>query len=180
MILVLGIVLSSAAVFGLVVSDFSWENMLVAVTLSSVLLVIFRRHALPRSLPPNGLALHLVVYSPVLFWFLLIDILKGTYQIITITVGLRPLVQPGIVKIPIGNHSPTGVGPVGFFVTLSPGSFLVDIDWEEYVMLVHVIDATDPDAVRKDAEKYYRLWEYGTYIPEALKQTRHEEDGGHA
>ncbi len=169
MILVLGILISSAMVFALVVSDFSWENMVVAFTLAGALLVIFRKQALPRSLPPSGLALHLIIYAPVLFWFLLIDILKGTWQIVTITLGLRPLVQPGIVKIPIGAHSVSGVGPVGFFITLSPGSFLVDIDWTEGVMLVHVIDAHDPDAVRKDAEKYYRLWEYGTYMPERMK-----------
>ena len=36
------------------------------------------------------------------------------------------------------------------------------------------VDASDPDAVRKDAEKYYRLWEYGTYIPEPLKESDEE------
>lgn len=170
MILVLGILISSALVFALVVSDFSWENLVVAFTLAGALMVVFRRQTLPRSLPPAGLALHLIIYSPVLFWFLLIDILKGTWQIATITLGLRPLVQPGIVKIPIGAHSVAGVGPVGFFITLSPGTFLVDIDWAEGVMLVHSIDARDPDGVRKDAEKYYRLWEYGTYLPEGMKE----------
>ena len=176
MILVLGILLSSAAIFCLVTSDFSWENMLLALSLSGALIYVFRRQVLPQNLPPNGLALHLLVYSPVLFWFLLIDILKGTYQIITITLGLRPLVQPGIVKIPIGSHTPTGVGPVGFFVTMSPGTFLVDVDWEEGVMLVHAIDATDPDGVRRDAEKYYRLWEYGKYVPAAGGETNREGD----
>ena len=175
MILVLGILLSSAAVFGLVVSDFSWENMIVALSLSGGLMFVFRRQVLPQNLPPDGLALHLLVYSPVLFWYLLIDILKGTYQIVTITLGLRPLTHPGIVKIPIGAHTPTGVGPVGFFVTMSPGTFLVDIDWDEGVMLVHAIDGSNPDGVRKDAEKYYRLWEYGTYIPESLKESGEED-----
>lgn len=176
MILILGILLSSAAVFGLVVSDFSWENMVVALTLSGSLMVLFRRQLVPRPLPPNGLALHLIIYSPVLFWFLFIDVLKGTWQVVSITLGIRPLVQPGIVKLPIGAHTPAGVGPVGFFVTLSPGTFLVDVDWEEDVMLVHSIDASDPDGVRKDAEKYYRLWEYGTYLPEGLKNEEGEPD----
>lgn len=176
MILVLGILISSALIFSLTVSYFSTENTVVALTLSAILVAIFRREVLPRSLPPNGLALHLIIYAPVLLWFLLIDIIKGTWQVLTITVGLRPLVQPGIVKIPIGMHTPAGVGPVGFFVTLSPGTFLVDIDWDEGVMLVHSIDASDPDGVRKDAEKYYRLWEYGTYLPEVTK--RETEEGG--
>lgn len=170
MILVLGILISTAVIFSLVVSDFSAENAVVSLAISAMLMLIFRRQVIPSSLPPNGLALHLIIYSPVLFWFLFIDILKGTWQVVTITLGLRPLVQPGIVKIPIGNHTPAGVGPVGFFVTLSPGTFLVDVDWEEKVMLVHSIDASDPDSVRKDAEKYYRLWEYGTYLPEGMRR----------
>jgi multicomponent Na+:H+ antiporter subunit E len=176
MILVLGILISTAAIFALVVSDFSAENAVVSLALSGMLMLIFRRQVIPSSLPPNGLALHLIIYAPVLFWFLFIDIVKGTWQVLSITVGMRPLVQPGIVKIPIGAHTPAGVGPVGFFVTLSPGTFLVDIDWEEEVMLVHSIDASNPDGVRKDAEKYYRLWEYGTYLPEGMK--RELEEGG--
>lgn len=177
MILILGIILSSAATFALVVSDFSWQNMVVALALSSALLYLFRRQLIPHPLPPNGLALHLIVYSPALIWFLLVDIIKGTWQVLVITIGLRPLAKPGIVKIPINAHFPSGVGPVGFFVTLSPGTFLVDIDWEERVMLVHAIDASNPNALRKDAEKYYRLWEYGEYLPEEARGERGEEDG---
>jgi multicomponent Na+:H+ antiporter subunit E len=174
MILLLGILVSSVAVFGLIVTDFSWETMLVATVVVVGLMYVFRNQIVPKPLPPTGLATHIVIYSPVLFWYLFVDIMKGTYQIISITLGLRPLRKPGIVKLPIGNHSPAGVGPVGYFITLSPGSFLVGIDWEEQVMLVHVVDASDPDAVRKDAEKYYRLWEYGTYIPESLKKSDEE------
>jgi multicomponent Na+:H+ antiporter subunit E len=159
-ILVLAILFSSAAIFCMMVTDFSWENILVALALSGALMFMFRRQILPRPLPSTGLSLHLIIYAPVLFWYLFIDILKGTYQIITITLGVRPLRKPGIVKIPIGAHSAYGVGPVGYFITLSPGSFMVDIDWEEKMMLVHVVDASDPEAIRRDAEKYYRLWEY--------------------
>lgn len=176
MILLLAILVSSVALFGLITDDFGWQNMLVAVVLTSALMYVFRRQIIPRPMPPTGLALHLIVYVPVLLWYLFIDILKGTYQIVTITLGLRPLVKPGIVKLPIGAHSPYGVGPVGYFVTLSPGSFMVDIDWEERVMLVHVIDASNPDAVRRDAEKYYRLWEYGTYTPAGSGQEENTPD----
>lgn len=174
MILLMSVLVASVAVFCMMVTDFTWQNIVLASVISAGLMYIFRRQIVPQPLPPNGLALHLIIYAPVLFYYLLIDILKGTFQVVMITLGLRPLRHPGIVKIPIGAHSLAGVGPVGFFITLSPGSFLVDIDWEEKVMLVHVIDASDPDAVRKEAEKYYRLWEYGTYIPQGLKTSDEE------
>lgn len=180
MILLLGMLLSTAAIFCMTVGEFSWQNVVVGLTIGGALIVLFRRHVIPRPLPPAGLSSHLILYFPVLAWFLLIDIIKGTWLVTTITLGIRPLESPGIVKIPLGNHSPYGIGPVGYFVTLSPGTFLVDIDWDQRVMLVHSIDASNPDQVRRDAEKYYRLWEYGEFIPPIWQDpdmTKRKEDG---
>lgn len=165
MILILGILISSTLVFTLMTADLTWQNLVVGFAISLGLLLILRKQVLPRPLPPNGFAWHLIIYSPVLLWYLFIDILKGTWIVSLTTLGLRPLRKPGIVKLPIAAHSPYGVGPVGYFVTLSPGSFMVDVDWDAGEMLIHVIDASDPEEVRRDAEKYYRLWEFGRFKP---------------
>jgi multicomponent Na+:H+ antiporter subunit E len=180
MILIIGLLVSSTLLFALIVASFSWQNLLVGFILSSVLTWIFRKQIIPRPLPPNDLAFHLVVYFPKLAAYLLVDIFKGTWIMILTTLGIRPLIKPGIVRIPIGVHSPYGVGPVGYFITLSPGSFLVDVDWDAHVMLVHVIDASDPDQVREDAEKYYRLWEYGRHRPKAWQEPAREDEPPHA
>ncbi|HEV2072820.1 MAG TPA: Na+/H+ antiporter subunit E [Thermomicrobiales bacterium] len=180
MILVIGILASSVLLFGLMTADFTWQNLVLGFAISIGLLWGFRKQVIPRPLPPSGFALHLVIYAPVLFWYLLIDILKGTWVVSLTTLGIRPLQKPGIVTLPIGHHSPYGVGPVGYFVTLSPGSFLVEVDWDAREMLVHVIDASNPDAVRRDAEKYYRLWEYGNYAPRELPGSDREEGEPHA
>jgi len=165
MILIIAILISSTFIYALMTADLTWQNLLVGFVISFGLTAILRRQILPRPLPPNGFAWHLILYSPVLLWYLFIDILKGTWVVSLTTLGIRPLRKPGIVKLPIGAHSPYGVGPVGYFVTLSPGSFMVDVDWEAGEMLIHVIDASDPDEVRRDAEKYYRLWEFGRFKP---------------
>ena len=180
MILILGLVIGSAVVFALTIASFAWQNVVLAVGISALFTWIFRRQVIPRPLPPNDLALHLLVYAPKLCWYLLVDILKGTWQVAMITLGLQPLRQPGIVKLPLGVHSPYGVGPVGYFITLSPGSFMVDVDWDERVMLIHVIDASDPDRVRADAEKYYKLWEYGRYVPTGWVEPEDEEEAPRA
>lgn len=179
MMLVIGLLVGSTLVFGLMTADLGWENILVGLALSAAMTWLFRRQMIPRPLPPNGFAAHLLLYSPVLFWYLLIDILKGTWQVLVVTLGFRPLTRPGIVRLPVAAHSPYGVGPVGYFITLSPGSFMLDVDWDEGVMYVHVIDASDPEAIRRDSEKYYRLWEYGQYKPTQWKLPE-EEDGHHA
>jgi multisubunit Na+/H+ antiporter MnhE subunit len=176
MILIIGILASSVFLFGLMTADFTWQNLVLGSAISVVLLWGFRKQVVPRPLPPSGFAFHLVIYAPVLFWYLFIDIMKGTWAVALTTLGIRPLRQPGIVTLPIGQHSPYGVGPVGFFVTLSPGSFLVEVDWDAREMLVHVVDASNPEAVRKDAEKYYRLWEYGNYVPKEMPGSDREED----
>lgn len=177
MILIIGFLAGFVLVFNLTVGDFSWQNSLVGFVLSVALMWLFRKQIIPRPLPRNDFALHLVIYAPVLFWYLVVDIIRGTWQVVMTTLGIHPLRNPGIVRVPLGAHSLYGVGPVGFFITLSPGSFLVEIDWEEKQMLVHVIDASDPDRVRYDAEKYFRLWEYGPYIPKVARMDIEKEDG---
>jgi multisubunit Na+/H+ antiporter MnhE subunit len=175
MILIIGTIIGSTLVFGLMSADLGWQNLLLGAAFSSFFMWLLRRQLIPRPLPENGFALHLLVYFPVLVWYLLIDILKGTWQVMVVTLGIRPLAKPGIVKLPIAAHSPYGVGPVGYFITLSPGSFMIDVDWDDGAMYVHVIDASDPEMIRRDAEKYYRLWEYGKYKPTQWKLPEEEE-----
>lgn len=160
MIVLISIFVSSVAFFCMMVGDFSWQNILVGSGITAALMHIFRAQIVPRPLPPVGLSMHILLYTPVLFYYLFVDILRGTWQVMKVSLGIEPLRRPGIIKYPIPTKSHYGAGPVGYFITLSPGSFLVDIDWEENVLLVHVLDASDPDALRRDAEKYYRLWEY--------------------
>lgn len=180
MMLIMGILLSSTVVFALTIGDLAWQNLLLGLLLSVAIMWVFRRQIVPTPLPANDLVAHLLIYSPKLLWYLLVDILKGTWVMSLTTLGLRPLSKPGIVRVPLGAHSPYGVGPVGFFITLSPGSFMVDIDWDTHEMLIHVIDASDPDQVRSDAEKYYRLWEYGRYTPTAWIEPEGEGEAPHA
>lgn len=87
------------------------------------------------------------------------DIVRGTWEVTLVTLGIRPLVSPGIVRIPIGDRTPTGVAVSGMATTLSPGTFLVDVDWEEGVWLVHAIDAADPDGVRREHQEFYERWQ---------------------
>jgi multicomponent K+:H+ antiporter subunit E/multicomponent Na+:H+ antiporter subunit E len=68
---------------------------------------------------------------------------------------LRRLEQPGLVRIPIGERSERGVAVSALATTLSPGTVLVDVDWERRDLLLHVIDASDPDAVRARLQRFY-------------------------
>ncbi len=85
------------------------------------------------------------------------DVLKGTWEVALVVLHLRPLVRPGLVKVPLGERTPTGVAVTALVTTLSPGALLVEANDE--FMLLHVIDASDPEAVRKDREDFYQRYQ---------------------
>lgn len=165
MIFIVTVIASLTSIYCLTLASFAWEDVVLGALVSAVLVAIFRKTLLPEILPDAGHVAHIVAYLPVLLWMLLIDILKGTWQVAIYVVGLKQLDHPGIVKIPLGQHSRAGVGIVSLLLTLSPGSFLVEIDWDDSSMLVHYIDASNPVQLRRDVEKYYRVWEYGSHLP---------------
>ena len=96
-----------------------------------------------------------LLWSPVLAGAILADILQGTWDVALRVLHLRRLEQPGLVRVPIGDRTERGVAVAALATTLSPGTVLVDIDWERRDMLLHVIDASDPDAVRARLERFY-------------------------
>ncbi len=101
--------------------------------------------------PAAGRALWLPVYAAAVAW----DVVAGTWDVALRVLHLRPVDAPGFVRVPIGERSERGVAVSALTSTLSPGSVLVDVDWERRELLLHVIDASDPDAIRADLQRHY-------------------------
>jgi multicomponent Na+:H+ antiporter subunit E len=87
------------------------------------------------------------------------EIVRGTWQVTLVTLHLRPLEEPGIIAVPIGERTPAGVSAWAVVTGLPPGSFFVDIDRERGGALNHVIDASDPDAFREEQANFYRRYQ---------------------
>jgi multisubunit Na+/H+ antiporter MnhE subunit len=96
---------------------------------------------------------------PLLVGGLLIDVLRGTWDVALRVLGLRPVECPGIVLVPIGERTELGVAVTGLLAGLSPGSMLVEVDSQRQAMLFHVIDAHDPDTVRDHLDRFYRRYQ---------------------
>jgi len=169
MIFLVVVIAGLTVTYCLTIASFAWPDLVVGAAMAAGLVAIFRRVLLPATLPETGYVLHIIVYLPVLLWMLVVDILKGTWLVAKYVVGMDQLDHPGIVRIPLGQHSRAGIGVVSLLLTISPGSFLVDIDWEDSSMLVHYIDASNPAQLRRDVEKYYRIWEYNIPFPPELE-----------
>ena len=87
------------------------------------------------------------------------EVAAGTWQVALVVLRLRPLRTPGIVAVPVGERTPAGVAATALAVTLSPGEVFVDLDEEQGAMLVHVLDASDPEAVRRRYDAFYRRYQ---------------------
>ena len=111
-----------------------------------------------RPAPLRGLgrrALAFLPFAAATAW----DVVRGTWMGALVVLHLRPLRRPGIVAVPIAERTPLGVAVSALVTTLSPGAFLVDVDWEAATMLIHVLDASDPDAVRAAHQSFYRRYQ---------------------
>jgi multisubunit Na+/H+ antiporter MnhE subunit len=152
------VVLLLTVVFCLTLASYDPWDMLVGAVLGSIVLAVFH-NALPeiqgkpaRELPslPSRI-LRFVPFVGITVW----EILIGSVRVAAIVIGLRKLEHPGIVAVPIGDRSKFGVVVTGITTSLAPGSILLDVDWDRNLMLVHVIDASDPDQIRADMQKLY-------------------------
>ena len=103
-----------------------------------------------------------VAFFPLLVAGVTGQVLQGTWALSLIVLGLRPLHRPGLVEVPMGNRSESGMAAAAVLTTLAPGDVALDVDLEREVMVIHTVDASDPDAVR---ERFRHLRErYGQRV----------------
>jgi len=134
-----------------------WDVAIGAVLAASVL-VVFRRFLRHTAQPAEFPLRRVLAFFPFAL-VVLRDIVVGTWQVARIVLHLQPLERPGIVAIPIGERSHRGVIVTAFVATLSPGEYLVDVDTARGVILLHVLDARDPDEVRARLAAFYERWQ---------------------
>jgi multisubunit Na+/H+ antiporter MnhE subunit len=146
--------------WGLALSSFDPVDLLIGALLSAALLWFLRDFLFSEGLrrPLRGLPrriLGLIPYAVVV----LLDVIRGTWEVSLVSVRLRPLRRPGIVAVPMGERSNTGVAVTALAMTLSPGSVLVDVDWDRRLLWFHFLDASDPDGLREQQQRMYDRWQ---------------------
>ncbi len=154
-----GVLILLTLLYALVLASFDPWDLLLGALLSGGLLLGFRRFLAggPAIAAPGPLA-RVLAFVP-FAGAVLRDIVVGTWNVILVVLHLRPLNRPGIVEIPLDGRTSSGVAVMALVTTLSPGSFLVDVDWEQRVILMHVLDASDPDQIRADQRRFYRRYQ---------------------
>ncbi len=146
-------------VYGLVLGSFHPWDLVLGIVVSSALYLATRGYLFGGETRIEGRLFSRMVgfipFSLAVIW----DITVGTWEVALVTLHIRPLHHPGIVTIPIGERSPVGVAATALVMTLSPGEFLVDVDRKENKILMHVLDASDPEAIRRKHEEFYQRYQ---------------------
>lgn len=149
-------------VYAMVLSSFAPLDLLAGAVISSALVFGLNRFLFPEmgwsGTVRRGFLRRLVafpVYAGAVVW----DIIQGTWTVALYSLSLKELQSPGIVAVPIGERTAVGIAVSALATTLSPGTFLVAVDYERGVMLIHSIEAEDPDAVRDSLEHMYQRYQ---------------------
>ena len=158
-------VLALTLVYALALASFHPWDLLFGAGLSAALLFASRRFVFAaegtaprpdgRGLTLLGRVVAFVPFAAVVFR----NIMVGNWEVTLVTLHLRPLVRPGIVAVPIDARTPAGVAVWAVITGLPPGSFFVDVDRERGVVLIHVLDARDPEAYRDEQNVFYRRYQ---------------------
>lgn len=96
-----------------------------------------------------------VLGLPRLIGRVLLDSVRGTWDVSKYSVGLREVQHDGLVEIELEGISEEGVTLWAFVSTISPGELVVDMDEERGVLVIHVLDVRDADAIRAKHHDFY-------------------------
>lgn len=147
------------AVYALALASLRPLDLVTGLLVSAALLAITRRFVLAAEPEPARDVLRRIAALPRFFAGVVAEVARGTIEVALVVLGHRGLDCPGIVAVPIEERTPVGVAVSALAYTLSPGDVLIDVDEEKQVMLVHVLDASDPDAVRARHRSFYERWQ---------------------
>jgi multisubunit Na+/H+ antiporter MnhE subunit len=135
-------------IYALALASFAPLDLATGVVLSTGCLVAVRGLRGSEDPPARELVKQVAAF-PILLAAVAMQVAQGTWTLSLIILGLRPLGRPGLVEIPLGSRTESGMAATAVLTTLAPGDVVLDVDVERGIMLIHTFDASDPDAVRE-------------------------------
>jgi multicomponent K+:H+ antiporter subunit E/multicomponent Na+:H+ antiporter subunit E len=144
-------------------ASFDPWDLLFGLIIASGLIALFRGflHQDMSDKPPVR-PRRLLAFLP-FFGAIIWEIITGTWTVTRIVLHPRPRNRPGIVAVPLGERTEAGVAISALAISISPGSSLIAIDWERRVMLLHLLDAKDPEEVRAALQHFYERYQRAVF-----------------
>lgn len=148
-------VLSLTGIYLLMLISVDPWDIATGLLVSTILVLVFRGSlGLTAATPGPGPATRLRSLPPLVarsIW----DVIVAAVRVALMVLHLRPLARRHFIEIPFDDDTPAGVALNALLTTLSPGSVLIDIDWERRVALYHLLDDADPDEIRRKHRELY-------------------------
>ena len=120
--------------------------------LLGLVLAVALRPRLPGRRPATPPLTGLLALGPLLAQTV-VEMAVGSWR--TALFCLRGTGRPGFVEIPRGERSRHSVALWGVLTGEAPDEVPVDVDEERQMLIVHLVDAGDPDAVRERHRRAY-------------------------
>lgn len=94
----------------------------------------------------------MIVYIIIVIW----DIIIANVEVALIVLfKSNEKMKPNWVSIPLDLRTPEAIATLAGTITLTPGTVSADLSDEGHALLVHALDAEDPDAVRDEIKHRY-------------------------
>lgn len=102
---------------------------------------------------PGGFRMgKMVAYCLLVMWDILVANVQVAWIILTKS---NASLKPAWVEIPLDLVAPEAITVLAGTITLTPGTVSADLSESGHSLLVHALDAPDPDAVRDEIKQRY-------------------------
>lgn len=92
-----------------------------------------------------------------LFTLFLYELVMSAWKVMVLVLSPKLDLKPGIFKFPLSLEKDMEITLLANMITLTPGTLSVDVSEDKKFIYVHAIDASDPEAARRDiAEGFER------------------------
>ena len=85
------------------------------------------------------------------------DIVTANWRVARQVVGPLYRLSPALIEVPLDLQDPFLATLLGSIVSLTPGTVAIDVDRQRWVLLVHALDAPDPQALVREIKERYEL-----------------------
>ena len=80
----------------------------------------------------------------------MVELVIANIRMARFTLGPLRDLRPGIVAVPLEEMSDMEITTLANLITLTPGTMTVDVSSDRRCLYVHCMDASDPDAIRRE------------------------------
>ncbi|HNC52961.1 MAG TPA: Na+/H+ antiporter subunit E [Accumulibacter sp.] len=85
------------------------------------------------------------------------DIFTANWRVARQVIGPLCRLSPALVEVPLDLRDPFVVTLLASVVSLTPGTVAIDVDRRRWILLVHALDAPDPQVLARAIKQRYEL-----------------------